>query len=151
MKSFFRLSILNAKMKINPKHEQVNEYASMLFGEGNLLKNQTNEIAPNPLVLFCTDTNDEMLIGDKIAGFANAIFCNKTEHVQTDVGVCVSSDPVMYLQDGEVMILPSGDKMQEDLRNAEHLIVVSVDKFQNPDDFAVLIKNMKTFIIIGSL
>ena len=142
MKSFFRLSILNAKMKMNPKHEQVNEFASMLFGEENLLKNQTNEIAPNPLALFCTDTNDEMLIGDKIAGFLHAIFCNKTEYVQTDVGVCVSSDPAMYVQDGKVMSLPSGDTMQEDLRNAEHLIVVSVDKFQNPDDFKVIHKEI---------
>ena len=122
--------------------DQGSEFAAILFGEENLIKNSTNENAPNPLALFCTDTNDEMLIGDKIAGFADAIFCNKTKHVQTDVGVCVSSDSVMYLQDGEVMILPSGDKMQEDLRNAEHLIVVSVDKFQNPDDFKVIHKEI---------
>ena len=113
--------------------DQGSEFAAMLFGEENLQKNQTNEIAPNPLALFCTDTSDEMLIGDKIAGFADAIFCNKTKHVQTDVGVCVSSDPVMYLQ----------DDLQEDLRNAEHLIVVSVDKFQNPDDFKVILKEIE--------
>ena len=150
MKTFFRLSIPNAKVKIS-EDNQVKDFAVMLFGEENLIKNQSNNIAPNPLALFCTNTNDEILVGDEIAGFTRAIFCNKTEHVQTDVGVCVSSDPVMYLEDGGVFSLPSDDTMQEDLRNAEHLIVVSVDKFQNPDDFAVLIKNMKTFIIIGSL
>ena len=124
---------------MDPKNEKVKEFATILFGKDDLSKNITNDIAPNSLVFFCTNTNDEMLDGDEIAGFVHAIFCNKTEHVQTDVGVCVSSDPVMYLKDGQVLSMPSDNKLQEDLRNAEHLIVVSVDKFQDPEDFTVCI------------
>ena len=65
------------------------------------------------------------------------IFCNKTKYVQTDVGICFANNPGLYLNEGEIVSQPLDNTVNGDLRNAEHLFVLSVDKFENPMEFKV--------------
>ena len=65
------------------------------------------------------------------------IFCNKTKYVQTDVGICFANNPGLYLNEGEIVSQTLDNTVNGDLRNAEHLFVLSVDKFENPMEFKV--------------
>ena len=106
--------------------------------ENVLSFNMTTRLAPNQLILFCTESNDETFIGDYLKGFSHAKFCNKTNHIQTDVGICVASNAIQSWQEGEVKLLQnemplSYDKMNENLRHAEHIYFLNLDKFANLD------------------
>ena len=63
--------------------------------------------------------------------------CNKTYNVQTDVGVCVASDPAMILDERKIVPLSPDVTFSNGLRNVEHLMVINVNKLGSIDDFKV--------------
>ena len=89
------------------------------------------------MAIFCTNKTENDVFGDTVEGFSTSVFCNKTKYVQTDVGICVANDPVQYWYDGKVIGQATESTIEKGLRNAEHLIILSVDKFENPDGFSV--------------
>ena len=121
----------NEKLKLDkndPLHKS-------LF-EDVLSFNKTTRLAPNQLIIFCTESNDKMFIGDSLKGFSHAKFCNKSNHIQTDVGICVASNAIQSWHEGGVKLLQSEmslnhDKMNENLRHAEHIYSLNLDKFAN--------------------
>ena len=122
------------------------EFAKKLFGEDNILNITSSIITPNPLALFCTKSNRKEFFGDKIANFSNLLFCDNAKYIQADVGICHAHNPVMFLNDDQVTVQPQDSKMIDNLRNAEHLIILCMDKFENPSSFKVyFVKNWKSF------
>ena len=114
-------------------------FAIKHFGEDNTLNITSSETTPNPLVLFCTKSNkNDVLGGQTIANFSDLVFCNSTKYVQTDVGICYGQNPILFWKDDEVTVQPFENTLNEDLRNAEHVFILSVDKFENPKGFKVL-------------
>ena len=65
--------------------------ARNLFGKDNLKNDTRNAFASNPLVLFCKHSNDEEFEGTNVTGY-DFKFCNTTETVQTDVGLCIADN-----------------------------------------------------------
>lgn len=110
--------------------------ASDLFGNGNLIKNHSQSLSFNPLVLFCKDSKKQTFFGDKIDGFGFE-FCAKAKPIQTDVGTCLASNPIQFVQNGKIHNTEKDPKkIRERLKFVEHLMVISVDKFShinNPD------------------
>ena len=76
-----------------------------------------------------------MLYGKKIANFSNLVFCDSVKDIQSDVGICHASNPVLFWNNERITIKPIESTLKEDLINAEHLIILSVDKFENPRSF----------------
>ena len=131
-----RLSIPNLKVKIN-NQSNLKDVSAKLFGEKQISNQISSQTTPNPLAIFCTKNTENDIIGDTVEGFSNVVFCNKTNHVQTDVGICNANDAVQYWDKGKILVHMTDSKVEEDLRNAEHLILLSVDNFENPSSFTV--------------
>ena len=131
------MALPDPKLKLEPFNHTLRNLAIALFGEDNLFQNGTsNYIALNPITLFCTDSKQKKFFGDLVPGF-DFEFCNKTQTVQTDVGLCISTNPTQYLLNEEIVSRPFEVKIAEDLRNVEHLMVISVDKLGKLDDVKV--------------
>lgn len=123
----------NEKLKL----DQNDRSPKNLF-EDVLSFNMTTRLAPNQLLLFCTERNDEMFTGDSLKGFSHARFCNRSNHIQTDVGICVASNVIQSWHEGAVKLFHNEmplnhDKMNENLRHAEHIYILKLDKFANQD------------------
>ena len=140
---------------LNIKPDQSNSYnfAKTLFGEDNRLNISSSKSAPNPLAiaLFCTKNNRKMLFGKKIANFSNLVFCDSLKYIQTYVGICLASNSVLLLNDKKLAVQHSESTLKEDLRNAEHLIILSVDKFENPSGFKVWLINNFNFLLFPGI
>lgn len=115
------------------------QVAEELFGKANMKENLTEMIAGSPLTLFCKDSIRKELSGDFIDGF-NFAFCNRSKSVQTDVGVCIATDPIQYLENGKIFATESISQIEEGLKDIEHVIVLLVDKIglvNNPPNYKV--------------
>ena len=123
-------------MRLNVQNKSYYSAAVSLFGKDNISQNLTHQIAPNPLVLFCSDSKNQPFDGDKVDGYSLR-FCSKYLPVQTDVGICVGSNSIQYWHESEIVERSLEDKIQDDLRNIEHLVVLSIDKFGEPYEFDV--------------
>ena len=129
---------LGLKLNVQNKsyYSALKDIAVSLFGKDNISQNLTHQIAPNPLVLFCSDSKNQPFDGDKVDGYSLR-FCSKYLPVQTDVGICVGSNSIQYWHESEIVERSLEDKIQDDLRNIEHLVVLSIDKFGEPYEFDV--------------
>ena len=89
------------------------------------------------MVLFCKDKENEMFDGDDVIGFRSK-FCNKTNIVQTDVGICVTSNPTQYTRNGLIQKIESNNYIESGLKEAEHTMIIQVDRFASyANDFSV--------------
>ena len=146
-----RLSIPNLKVKIN-NQSNLKDVSAKLFGEKQISNQTSSQTTPNPLAIFCTKNTENDIIGDTVEGFSNVVFCNKTNHAQTDVGICIANDAVQYWDKGKILVHMTESKIEEDLRNAEHLIFLSVDKFENASSFTVgLIKVLISYTSLNCI
>ena len=112
--------------------------AESLFGKENL--KSSHILASNPLVLFCKDRKNEQFKGDLLNGF-DFRFCNTTKTVQTDVGICVTSNPTQYVNDGHIHRSDESDfnHFNGGLRESEHVMIIQSDKYMKKEnlDFSV--------------
>ena len=102
------------------------------------MKDDSNDfLSSNPLVLFCRE-NKQFLQGIKIDGF-DFHFCNKSHIIQTDVGNCITSNSKLNLVDGKVYKNDFSDVINAEVKDAEHVMIVSVDRFGSDvkNDFKV--------------
>ena len=67
------------------------ELAKKLFGSNVKKFNNTNQLVPNPLVLFCKDKKYQRFSGEQIDGFSNE-FCDGFFPTPTDVGFCMTKN-----------------------------------------------------------
>ena len=88
-------------------------------------------LSSNPLVLFCRE-NKQSLQGIKIDGF-DFHFCNKSQIIQTDVGNCITSSSKLNLVDGKVYKYDNSDIINTEVKDAEHVMIIAVDKFGNEE------------------
>ena len=95
-----------------------------------------NELKDDPLVWLCKDNRFEKSSGTELNGFSFKI-CNKTLHVQTDVGSCISTDPVLFQKDGVIVNNEYERTLQEGLSKVEHLMIISVSKLGMLQNFKV--------------
>ena len=101
------------------------------------MKNDSTDIfAANPLVLFCKDSKQESFSGANLAGF-DFKFCNQTRITQTDVGMCVASNPQHYLESGQILQSNRVIHNNQSLKDNEHLMIINVDKYGKGSDFKV--------------
>ena len=110
----------------------IKQIASELFGEDNLKNEPYGFLSTNPLALFCKE-NKQSFQGIKFDGF-DFQFCNTTHKIQTDVGVCIASSSKINLLDGKVSFHDNFDVVNAGVKDAEHMIVMSVDKFGYADE-----------------
>ena len=102
----------------------------------NNLKNDVHDTpSTNPLALFCKE-NKQSFEGIEVDGF-DFHFCNKTQKIQTEVGVCIASSSLVSLVDGKVSMNDNFDVINAGVKDAEHVMMISVDKFGNPDENSV--------------
>ena len=136
---FFRFVIPNAYIKTKDTGSIIRQIASKLFGENNLKNHSNDFLSTNPLALFCKENKQLSFQGIKVDGF-NFHFCNNTQQIQTDVGVCIASSSKVNLIDGKVSFHDTFDIINAGVKDAEHMIVISVDKFgyANESNFKVL-------------
>ena len=104
--------------------------AGSLFGKDNLKNDSFELFASNPLALFCKDTINELFHGDNVIGFRSK-FCNQTTIVQTDVGICVNSNPTQYSRNGFIKKIESSNNIQSSLKETEHTMIIQVDRFSS--------------------
>ena len=104
--------------------------------------NSDDFLSSNPLVLFCRE-NKQSLQGIKIDGF-DFHFCNKLQIIQTDVGNCITSNSKLNLIDGKVYKHDVSDIINAEVKDAEHVMIISVQRFGSEDknDFKVQSKIM---------
>ena len=113
---------------------------SVLPGPGAQVKsNQQSNLANDPLILLCKDDIYSQSFGIEVDGFSFK-FCNKTTIVQTDVGLCIASDSSISLKEEKLVKNAQQQRISNDLRNVEHLMVLSVSKIGNLNTYEVLIK-----------
>ena len=143
----FRVVIPNANIKAKDDKSITKQIASKLFGERNLKIDSDDFLSSNPLVLFCRE-NKQSLQGIKINGF-DFHFCNKSQIIQTDVGNCITSNSKLNLIDGKVYKHDVSDIINAEVKDAEHVMIISVQRFGSEDknDFKVQykIKYMHSF------
>ena len=132
---FSRSVLPGAQIKSNMKQDEITE---QLFGLNDLNQNFTN-LANDPLILLCKDDIYEQSFGTEVDGFSIK-FCNKTTLVQTDVGLCVASDSTISYEEEKLVRNSQQQSVSNDLRNVEHLMVLSVSKIGNLHTYEVLIK-----------
>ena len=78
-----------------------------------------------------------MFNGDNVTGFRSK-FCNQTTIVQTDVGICVNSNPTQYSKNGYIQQIESSNNIESSLKETEHTMIIQVDRFANhANDFSV--------------
>ena len=104
------------------------DLAEELFGKANIKANLTQMIGGSPLTYFCKHSTRKKFSGDLIESL-NFAFCNRSKKVQTDVGVCIATDPIQYLENGKVFATEGNIQIKEGLKDIEHVIVLFVDKF----------------------
>ena len=131
----YRLSFPDLKLKV--EQSNLSDIAKKLFGEENTLNITSSKTTPNPLLLFCTKSNINEGFGQTIANFSNLVFCDDTKYIQTDVGICHTQNPVMLWNQDQLSVQNLEGKLEENLRNTEHLFILSLDKFENPSSFKV--------------
>ena len=114
--------------------------AGSLFGKDNLKNDSSILFASNPLALFCKDSKNGLLQGDDVNGFQSK-FCNLTKIVQTDVGICVSSNPTQHLSNGYIHLNELTNKINRGLKEIEHTMIIQVDRFahDSAQNFSVCI------------
>ena len=122
---------------INEIEEVEWKIAGSLFGKDNLKNDSFNVFASNPLALFCKDRTNEMFHGDNVLGFRSK-FCNQTTIIQTDVGICVNSNPTQYSKNGYIQQIESSNNIESSLKETEHTIIIQGDRFASyTNDFSV--------------
>ena len=122
---------------INEIEEVEWKIAGSLFGKDNLKNDSFDVFASNPLALFCKDKINDMFNGDNVTGFRSK-FCNQTTIVQTDVGICVNSNPTQYSRNGFIQKIESSSNIQSSLKETEHTIIIQGDRFASyTNDFSV--------------
>ena len=125
-------------MRTDKSYEEFKDSIVSLFGKDySINKTFDTILAPNPLAILCTNTNKKQLYGETIANFNSTLFCNKTNQIQTDVGICTASDPMQYWLKGKISIQALENTVKEDLRDAEHVFILQTDKFENRGGFKV--------------
>ena len=103
--------------------------AATLFGNENLKSDSSQILAANVLTLFCKDTEIEPAFsGTNVRGFDFG-FCNYTKTVQTDVGICSGSNPNLYMFNGNILQQDISKKIDDGLKDVEHIMILLVDKF----------------------
>ena len=133
MNIFSRYSLSAAQIKSSQQQDRI---AKKLFGIHHSNQNST-KISYDPLVLMGKDNINQKPIGIGIDGFTIR-FCNKTFNVQTDVGVCVATNPLNHLEEKKIVKRSSNPHISNGIRNVEHLMVISVSKFGRLDNFKVI-------------
>ena len=127
-----RFVIPDANIKTKDTGSVIRKISSKLFGENNLKNHSYDFISTNPLALFCKE-NKQAFQGTEIDGYA-AHFCNKTQKIQADVGKCIASNSMFNVIDGKVSVHDNFDTINAGVKDAEHLIMISVDMFGSADD-----------------
>ena len=122
----------SAKVTVNQDKDKI---AAHLFGT-NYSHQYGTQLTYDPLIVLCKDDINEQSIGTEIDGLSVRL-CNKTNNVQTDVGVCIASDPTMILNERKIVTQTSSIHFSDGLRNVEHLMVINVNKLGSVDDFKV--------------
>ena len=118
----------------------VKNIASDLFGNQNLIGNFSGVLSPNPFVLLCKDNKKQKFFGDKVEGF-DFQYCNSSRLTQTDVGVCVATNPLQFLEDRHILLHEKKHSIRTGLKDIQHTYVLSVDKFghlNHPPNYKVL-------------
>ena len=112
--------------------------AGSLFGKDNLKNDSSILFASNPLALFCKNSKTEALNGDTVNGFQSK-FCNSTKIVQTDVGICISSNPTQHSKNGYIRLIEATKNINRGLKEIEQTLIIQVDRFaqENNKDFRV--------------
>lgn len=126
-------------MKLKVDQSNLSDFAKNLFGEENTFDVTSSKTAPNPLTIFCTKSNIDEGFGQTIANFSNLVFCDDTKYIQTDVGICHAQNPIIFWNQDQLSVQHLDRTLEENLRNAEHLIILSLDKFENASSFTVLL------------
>ena len=75
-------------------------------------------------------------------------FCNKTNSIQTDVGICVGSDAKQAIFNGNIFKTNEMKMVEGGRKDVEHVMILMVDKFgqlNNPPDFIVSFKNNASY------
>ena len=97
-------------------------------------------LGSNPLALLCKDSNlQESFQGFNVDGF-EVEFCNKTNLIQTDVGICVGSDAKQAIFNGNIFKTNERKMVEGGRKDVEHIMILMVDKFgqlNNPPKFIV--------------
>ena len=103
--------------------------AENVFGRKSLMNALIEMLAPSVLALLCKDSElESSFTGINLTGFDFG-FCNSTRTVQTDVGVCIASNPRQISKNGEVLLQEESKKMGGGLKDIEHVMIIQVDKF----------------------
>ena len=133
-----RFVLPDARIKIKETESVLKQIASKLFGENNLKNDSYDFLSTNPLALFCKE-NKQSFEGIEIDGF-DFHFCKKTQKIQTEVGVCIASSSLVGLVNGKISMHDKFEVINAGVKDAEHVMIISVDKFRNPDesDFKVI-------------
>ena len=130
-----RFSISDLKLKDDKSN--LSDFANNLFGEENTFNITSIKTTPNPLTIFCTKSNLNEGFGQRIANFSLLVLCDDTKYIQTDVGICHAQNPVIFWNQDRLTVQHLERKLEENLRNTEHLIVLFLDKFENSSSFKV--------------
>ena len=123
--------------------ENLENVASYLFGKENLkTDSEERALASNPLALLCKDSKlQESFEGVNVDGF-EVEFCNKTNAIQTDVGICVVSDAKQVMFNSNIFKTSEMKMVGGGRKDAEHVMILMADKFgqlNNPPEFIVSI------------
>ena len=73
------------------KSRDKNPLATKLFGENALKDNLSDQISPNPLVVFCRNHKNQEFTGDKLSGFSTK-FCNDFYLAPSHRGICITKN-----------------------------------------------------------
>ena len=130
----FRFALPQPKLVEDEITDFEYEMAERFFGKENLKEKPKVEEIPalSPLTLFCKDK----YTFDKISGLS-AKFC-RSQLSQTDVGICVGKDYSFVPEYGTVKVQEINATVDEDLRNAEHVYILSANEFSNVNDPSTL-------------
>ena len=93
----------------------------------------------NPLVILCKNNKRQSFNGIEINEFSFKI-CNDTKTIQTDVGICVASNPRQILLDGSILKENKGEKVNGGLKDIEHVAILTVDKFGDTKPLSFKVK-----------
>ena len=106
-------------------------------------------ISGSPLALLCKESKRKEFFGDTVDGF-DIEFCNSSKVIQTDVGTCIATDPIQYLENRKIFSSDDISYMKEGLKDIEHVMVLHVDKFgllNEPPNYKVCYSDIHYIII----
>ena len=117
--------------------------AEVMFGKQNLKNISKEMLSMNALVIFCKDSERApSFSGTTINGF-DFMFCNSTQTIQTDVGFCTANNPMQYMKDGKIyQNVGRTLKIEEELKDVEHIMILSPDKFGEKNDPNFKVKHL---------